>query len=288
MAEIRKVGVAGLGIMGSGIAQVLLTSGYEVWAMEVNEELYRKGVEKIRAGLGKWAQKQGKTDADVHALMEKIHQANRADDFQPCQAFIEVVIENIEEKKKLFSALNPLVAQMEFIATNTSSIPIAELASALDIVHRSKFLGMHFFNPVPIMKLIELIPCVETSSETLERAKQFGESLGKTCVVSRDVPAFIVNNLLVPYILDAIRLVENGVATKEDVDKAMKLGTNVPMGPFELLDFVGLDTTLYIADICYQLTKDGRFAAPNLLRQLVALGYTGRKAGRGFYNYSTR
>ena len=283
MGEIQKVGVAGLGLMGSGIAQVLLTSGYEVWAMEASDELYEKGIARVKGGLNKWAQKQGKTEQDVEQLLKKIHQARNPEDFHPCQAFIEAIIENVEEKKKLFRSLNPLAEKMEFIATNTSSIPIAELASAFDVPHRPKFLGMHFFNPVPIMKLIELIPCVETSPQVLEKVKQFGETLGKTTVVSRDVPAFIVNNLLVPYILDAIRLVEQGVATKEDVDKAMKLGTNVPMGPFELLDFVGLDTTLYIADICYNLTKDPRFAAPNLLRQMVALGYTGRKAGRGFY-----
>ncbi|MHA2610713.1 MAG: 3-hydroxyacyl-CoA dehydrogenase family protein [bacterium JZ-2024 1] len=286
MAQIQKVGVAGLGLMGSGIAQVLLTSNYEVWAMEANDELYEKGITRVRAGLNKWAQKQGKTEKDVEQLLEKIHQARKPEDFHLCQAFIEAIIENVEEKKKLFRSLNALAEKMEFIATNTSSIPIAELASAFDVPHRSRFLGMHFFNPVPIMKLIELIPCVETSPQVVEKAKQFGESLGKTTVVSRDVPAFIVNNLLVPYILDAIKLVEQGVATKEDVDKAMKLGTNVPMGPFELLDFVGLDTTLYIADICYNLTKDPRFAAPNLLRQMVALGYTGRKAGRGFYTYT--
>jgi len=205
-------------------------------------------------------------------------------DFSDCDLIIEAIIEDMEEKKKVFSQLDEICPPHTILSTNTSSLCITEMASVTN--RPEKVLGLHFFNPVPVMKLLEIVCTILTSEETLEIAKRFGSSLGKTTIIAKDTPGFIVNLLLVPYLLDAIRALESGVATKEDLDCGMKLGCGHPMGPIELLDLVGLDTTLYIADAMYEEFKDPRYAAPPLLRRMVLAGKLGRKSGKGFYDYA--
>ena len=233
----------------------------------------RQGVER-----GKLAQ------ADMDAALARITGTTSLDDFRGCDIVIEAVLENMAEKKSVFAALDAILAPHAIIASNTSSLCITEMASVTK--RGDKVLGLHFFNPVPVMPLLEIVRTILTSEETLAIAKQFGASLGKTMVVAKDAPGFIVNLLLIPYALDAVRALENGVASKEDMDTAIKLGLNHPMGPFTLLDFVGLDTTLFIADAMYQEFKDPRYAAPPLLRRMVLAGHLGRKSGKGFYDYS--
>ncbi len=284
--EIQKVGVAGLGLMGSGITHICVAHGYEVVGLEPTEELLEKGIQRIKKSLGRQAKKEGWEEGKVDQLLEeKFHGTTRVEDFANCDIVIEAIIENVEEKQKLFRKLDEIVKPEAIFASNTSSIPIAQLASAVSPERRKRFLGLHHFNPVPVMKLVELVKTEEVLPEVVATARAFEESMGKGVIECKDSPAFVVNALLVPYLLDAVRLLQNGVASREDIDRAMKWGTNVPMGPLELLDFVGLDTTLYIADIMFEETKDPRWAAPPLLRRMVALGYTGRKAGRGFYSY---
>lgn len=284
--EIKKVGVVGLGLMGSGIAHISIASGYPVIGMEPTDDLLKAGVERIRKSLSRQAQKQNWTDQQMSEVMQRFHGTTRLEDFSDCDIVIEAIIENVDEKKKLFGALDKIVKPTAIFASNTSSIPIANLAAAVGSDRRKQFIGLHHFNPVPVMKLVELVKTEESSDEVVAAARAFEEGMGKGVIECKDTPAFVVNALLVPYILGAIRMYQNGVASKEDIDRAMKWGTNFPMGPFELLDFVGLDTTLYIADIMFEETKDPAWAAPPLLRRLVSLGYTGRKAGRGFYNYT--
>jgi 3-hydroxybutyryl-CoA dehydrogenase len=284
-AEIKNVGVAGLGLMGSGIAHICLASGYSVVGMEPTDELLAAGVDRVKKSLTRQAQKQGWTEEQFSGVMSKLRPTTRLEDFADCDIIIEAIIENVEEKRKLFAALDKIAKPSAIFASNTSSIPIANLAAAVGPERRKRFIGLHHFNPVPVMKLVELVRTEEASDETVRVARAFEEGMGKGVIECKDTPAFVVNALLVPYILGAVRMYQNGVASKEDIDRAMKWGTNFPMGPFELLDFVGLDTTLYIADIMFNETKDPAWAAPPLLRRLVSLGYTGRKAGRGFYSY---
>ena len=205
-------------------------------------------------------------------------------DFSACDLVIEAATENPDIKKRTFAELDQVCPAHTILASNTSSIPIIQMATST--ARPDKVLGMHFMNPVPVMRLIEYVRTLTTSDETLTSAREFGESLGKRIIVSKDRGGFIVNFLLVPYLIEAIRMLEQGFASKEDIDVGMTLGTSYPMGPFTLLDFVGLDTTMYIADVLFDEFKESRFAAPTLLRQMVAAGYLGKKAGRGFYNYS--
>jgi len=281
--EIKKVGVVGCGLMGSGIVEACARAGYAVVVREVNDDLLQKGLSRLKASLAKGVERGKLPQADMDAAMARITGTTSLDDFQGCDLVIEAVLENMAEKKSVFAALDAILAPYAIIASNTSSLCITEMAS---VTRRGdKILGLHFFNPVPVMPLLEIVRTILTSEETLAIAKQFGASLGKTMVVAKDAPGFIVNLLLIPYALDAMRALENGVASKEDIDTAIKLGLNHPMGPLTLLDFVGLDTTLFIADAMYQEFKDPRYAAPPLLRRMVLAGHLGRKSGQGFYDY---
>ena len=281
--EIKKIGVVGCGLMGSGIAEVCARSGYDVVVREVNDELLQKGLDRIRKSMAKGVQRGKLTQEEMDAALARIQGTTKMEDFAPCDLVIEAVVEKMEVKKQVFAELDAICPPHAILASNTSSLCITEMASVTK--RPDKVLGMHFFNPPPIMPLLELVRTILTSDETLQTAQEFGKSLGKTTVVAKDTPGFIVNLLLVPYLLDAVRALENGVATKEDIDTAIKLGLHHPMGPLTLLDFIGLDTTLYIAEAMYEEFKDPRYAPPPLLRRMVLAGHLGRKSGRGFYEY---
>jgi 3-hydroxybutyryl-CoA dehydrogenase len=281
--DIQRVGVVGAGLMGSGIAEVCAYVGYETLVREINDELAAKGMERIEQSMQTAVQRGKLSPANLEAARSRIRATTRLEDFADRDLVIEAAVENLDLKKELFAQLDHICPAHAILASNTSSIPIIQLAVATR--RPDKVLGIHFFNPVPVMKLVELIRTLTTSDETLQTARAFGERLGKRMIVSKDRAGFIVNYLLVPYLLEAIRMLEQGFATKEDIDVGMMLGTSYPMGPFTLLDYVGLDTTLSIADILFDEFKEARFAAPTLLRQMVAAGYLGRKTGRGFYNY---
>jgi 3-hydroxybutyryl-CoA dehydrogenase len=281
--EIRTVGVVGCGLMGSGIAEVCARAGYTTIVREINQDLLDKGRARIEHSLGAAVDRGKVTAVERDDALQHLRGTTTLDDFAACDLVIEAATENPEIKKKTFAQLDQVCPPHAILASNTSSIPIIQMATATR--RPDRVLGMHFMNPVPIMRLIEYVRTLTTSDDTLERARAFGETLGKRIIVSKDRAGFIVNFLLVPYLTEAVRMLEQGFATKEDIDVGMMLGTSYPMGPFTLLDFVGLDTTLFIADILFDEFKDPRFAAPTLLRQMVAAGYLGRKTGRGFYNY---
>ncbi|HAL62327.1 MAG TPA: 3-hydroxybutyryl-CoA dehydrogenase [Chloroflexi bacterium] len=281
--EIKKVGVVGCGLMGSGIAQVCAQAGYQVVVSEITEELLQKGLNNIKRFLAKGVERGKVTPEEMDAALARIQGTVDIQDFEDCDLVIEAIIENMEAKKEVFASLDGICPPHTILASNTSSLCITEIASATK--RGEKVLGLHFFNPVPLMRLLEIVHTILTSEETFERARKFGESLGKEIVVAKDTPGFIVNLLLIPYLLDAVRALEKGVATKEDIDKSMVLGLNHPMGPFTLLDLLGLDTTLFIADAMYGEFKESRYAAPPLLRRMVTAGHLGRKTGKGFYDY---
>jgi 3-hydroxybutyryl-CoA dehydrogenase len=286
--EIRKVGVLGCGLMGSGIAQVCATGGFDVTALEVEQKFLDKGFAGIEKSLAKFAErppeKGGITAQQKDAIRARLKGTTNQGDLADCDIIIEAVIENVGEKKKMYAALDGIVKKDAIFASNTSSISITELMTATRRPER--FIGMHFFNPVPLMKLVEVVRTIATSSEVYDTAYEFGKKLGKVPVRTSDKTGFIVNRLLVPYLLDAIRAYEEGVGSIEDIDNAMKLGCGYPMGPFTLLDFVGLDTTYYITHVMYDEFKERRFASPPLLKRLVMAGWYGRKSGKGFYDYS--
>ncbi|HEY7213384.1 MAG TPA: 3-hydroxybutyryl-CoA dehydrogenase [Thermoanaerobaculia bacterium] len=286
MKKIKKVGVLGCGLMGSGIAEVAARSGYETVVREVTEELVDKGLAKIQGSLGKAVEK-GKLDAaardeTVARLSGTVDLAALAD----CDIVVEAIVENVEEKHKTLSALDQAVKEDAIFASNTSSLTITQLA--MFTRRPEKFVGLHFFNPVPVMKLVEVVRTILTSDETFDRASELARSLGKEPIACRDNSGFVVNRLLVPYLLDAVRALEEGVGSVEDIDKGMQLGCGYPMGPFTLLDFVGLDTTYYIANIMFEEYREKRFAPPPLLKQMVLAGRLGKKSGRGFYEYGKK
>lgn len=283
-ATIKKVGVMGCGLMGSGIAQVAAQSGFQTIIGEVSEDLLGRGIGRIQGFLGKDIEKGKITREEGEATLKRIKGTTDLQDFADCDLVIEAIIENMDEKRKLYSALDSICKPETIFASNTSSLPVIEMAAATKRADRVG--GLHFFNPVPVMKLVEAVKTISTSDETLETLKSFGQALGKTVVVAKDTPGFIVNLLLVPYLLDAIRALESGVATKEDIDNGMRLGCGHPMGPLTLLDFVGLDTTYYIANIMFEEFKETRYAPPPLLRRMVLAGQYGRKSGKGFYDYN--
>jgi 3-hydroxybutyryl-CoA dehydrogenase len=283
--EIRTVGVVGCGLMGSGIAEVCARAGYATIVREMDASLLARGRVRIEKSLTT-AVERGKLDpADREAALGRIVGTLSLQDFANCDLVVEAATENPEIKKRTFAELDQICASHAILASNTSSIPIIQMAAATR--RPDQVLGMHFMNPVPFMPLIEFVRALTTSDETLETARRFGESLGKRIIVSKDRAGFIVNFLLIPYLCEAVRMLEQGFASREDIDVGMMLGTSYPMGPLTLLDFVGLDTTLYIADILFDEFKEPRFAAPTLLRQMVTANYLGRKTGRGFYNYET-
>ncbi len=282
--EIKTVGVIGCGLMGSGIAEIAARRGYNVIVREVNDDLLKKGLERVQSSMARGVEKGKLSAADRDAALARIKGTTAWKDLEPADLVVEAAIENLELKKNIFKELDAVTRPEAILASNTSSLAVTEMAS---VTRRpDKVLGLHFFNPVPVMPLLEIVRTFLTSEETYRVARAWGEGLGKTVVVSKDAPGFIVNALLIPYVLDAVRMYESGFASKEDIDTAIKLGLNHPMGPLTLLDFVGLDTTLFIADEMFKETKDPRFAAPTLLRRMVTAGYLGRKSGQGFYDYT--
>jgi 3-hydroxybutyryl-CoA dehydrogenase len=270
--------------MGAGIAEVCAKAGYDVVVREISDEFLQKGLKRIRKSLGKAVARGKATQEQADQAIARIHGTLNLADLATCDLVVEAAVENMDVKKEIFAELDGILPPHAVLASNTSSLCITEMAS---VTQRSdRVLGIHFFNPVPVMPLIEFVRTILTSNETMEIATQFGTSLGKTMVTAKDTPGFIVNRLFIPYILDAVRVYENGLATKEDIDTAIKLGLNHPMGPLTLLDFVGLDTCLFIADAMYEEYKDSRYAAPPLLRRMVLAGHLGRKSGKGFYSYT--
>jgi 3-hydroxybutyryl-CoA dehydrogenase len=263
---------------------VCARAGYSTLVREMNDDLLLKGRQRIEKSMAAGVERGKLPAAERDEALQRLTGTIKLEDFHNCDLVIEAATENPEIKKKTFAELDQICPPHAILASNTSSIPIIHMATATR--RPDQVLGMHFMNPVPIMRLIEFVRTLTTSDETLEVAKQFGESLGKRIIVSKDRGGFIVNFLLIPYLTEAIRMYEQGFASKEDIDVGMMLGTSYPMGPFTLLDFVGLDTTLFIADVLFDEFKESRFAAPTLLRQMVAAGYLGRKTGRGFYNYA--
>ncbi|HEY82526.1 MAG TPA: 3-hydroxybutyryl-CoA dehydrogenase [Dehalococcoidia bacterium] len=281
--EVKQVGVVGCGQMGGGITQVCAQSGYQVIVSEVNEELLNRGLAQINASLTKAVEKGKITEQDKEATLSRIKGTTDIKDFSGCDLVIEAAIENLELKKRIFAELDKTCPKHAILATNTSCLSIIDMAMATS--RPDKVLGVHFFNPAPVMKLLEIVKTIATSDETLEIARTFGQSLGKTPVIAQDAPGFIVNRLMVPQLLNAIRMVEAGVATKEDIDTAMTLGLNHPLGPLGLADLVGLDTLYFIAEAIYAEFKDPQFAPPTLLKKMVTAGWLGRKTGKGFYEY---
>jgi 3-hydroxybutyryl-CoA dehydrogenase len=281
--EIRKVGVIGCGLMGGGIAQVSAQSGFETVVREVSQDLIDQGLRRIESVLLKDIGK-GKLSADAKdAAMARIQPTTALDPFADCQVVVEAIVERLDAKRELFSVLDNICPPETIFASNTSSLSIIEIAAATK--RPDRFAGLHFFSPVPVMKLVEVVRSIATSIETVAALHDFGIALGKTVVEAKDTPGFIVNRLLVPYLLEAVRVLESGVASRDDIDQGMQLGCGHPMGPLALLDFVGLDTTYYIANIMFDEFKEPRFAPPPLLKRMVLAGQLGRKSGKGFYDY---
>jgi 3-hydroxybutyryl-CoA dehydrogenase len=281
--EIRTVGVVGCGLMGSGIAEVCARAGYRTVVREVDEQALAHGFDRIQQSLATAVGRGRLTEADRDAAVGRLRGVTDLEDLRDCDLVIEAVTENLQAKQEVFMVLDAACPPAAILASNTSSIPIIDLASVTK--RPDRVLGMHFMNPVPVMRLIEMVRAITTSDETLAEAREFGESLGKRVIVAKDRAGFIVNMLLVPYLLEAIRMYESGFAEREDIDLGMVLGTNHPMGPLTLLDYVGLDTTYYIANILYEELHEPKYAPPPLLKQMVTAGYLGRKSGRGFYDY---
>ncbi|MGZ3617344.1 MAG: 3-hydroxyacyl-CoA dehydrogenase family protein [Ktedonobacteraceae bacterium] len=280
---IRRVGVVGCGLMGGGIAQTCAQSGYAVVVREINQELLDKGLARIYGAWNTMATKGKITSGQVDENRSRLHGTINPEDFANCDLVIEAVIEIMEEKLRLFPALDRIVKPEGILLSNTSSLNVTQMGAVTK--RPQKVGGLHFFNPAPVMKLVEVVQTISTSEETIETVKQFAVSLGKTPVLAKDTAGFIVNFLLIPYLIAAIRMLENGQASRDDIDNAMKLGCGYPMGPFTLLDYVGLDTTLWAADAIYEEYKDPLYAPPPLLRRMVQSGMFGKKSGKGFYDY---
>lgn len=283
---IKKIGVLGAGLMGSGIAQVAAASGYEVTLVEVSEELVNKGLSGIEKSLAKFAEKGSITVEQKDATLTRLRGTTKLEDLADADIIIEAIIESLQIKRETYAKLDQLCKAETIFASNTSSLSVTEMMTATSAERQRRFVGMHFFNPVPLMKLVEVIKTILTDEDVYAEAATLAESFGKTVVKAGDKTGFIVNRLLVPFMLDAIRVYEEGLASVMDIDNGMKLGCNHPMGPLTLADFVGLDTTYYIANIMFEEFKERRFAPPPLLKRMVQAGLYGRKSGRGFYDYS--
>jgi len=283
--EIKRVGVLGCGLMGSGIAQVAATAGFETVVKEVSEDLIARGFGGIEKSLAKFAEKGTITSDQQKEIRGRLSGTTSFNELADCDIIIEAIIENLDEKRGTYRQLDELCKPETIFASNTSSLSITEMMTATSSERQRRFIGMHFFNPVPLMKLVEVVKTILTDDDVYEQAVEFGRKLGKVPVRAGDKTGFIVNRLLVPYMLDSIRALEEGVGSIVDIDNAMKLGCGYPMGPFTLGDFVGLDTTYYIAEIMFNEFREKRFAPPPLLKRMVLAGLYGRKSGRGFYDY---
>jgi 3-hydroxybutyryl-CoA dehydrogenase len=281
--EIKSVGVLGCGLMGSGIAQVSAQAGYKTIVREVEQAFLEKGLGRIKKFLSDGVEKGKVTTEARDKTLANLNGTTSVDDLKDCDLVIEAIIENLDEKARVYEAVERVVKPETIIVSNTSSLCVTELAAKTK--RPDRFGGLHFFNPVPLMKLVEVIRALTTSDETYKTLYGFSQSLGKEPITAPDKPGFIVNRLLVPYLLDAIRAHEHGLGTVEDIDKGMKLGCNYPMGPFTLLDYVGLDTTYYIANIMFEEYREPAYAPPPLLKRMVLAGRLGRKSGQGFYKY---
>ena len=284
MAEIKRVAVLGCGLMGSGIAEVVAKAGFETWVRELNSDLLNKGKASIEKSLNRAVEK-GKLSADDRdAALSRIHTTTELQDLKDCDLIIEAVTEQLDVKNEMFRTLDGICPPHTIFASNTSSLTVTDMAAATSRPDRT--VGLHFFNPVPVMKLVEVVRTIVTSDETFERVFEFARRIGKEPIVTKDTSGFVVNRLLVPYMLDAIRCLEQGLASIEDIDKGMTLGTGYPMGPFVLCDFVGIDTLFRISEIMFDEYRETRFAPPPLLKRMVSMGYYGRKAKKGFYDYT--
>ena len=281
--EIKKVGIVGCGIIGHGIAIVCAQSGYQVVVSATNEERLKVKFPSIEAFLNKSVEREKITQQDKDAAMARIKGTSDTRDFGDCDLIIEAVTENLDLKKKIFAELDKICPKHAILATSTSCLSIIDIAMATS--RPDKVLGLHFMNPVPLMKLLEIVKTIATSGETLEIGKEFGKSTGKTIVIARDTPGFIINYLLLPFLLNAIRMLDTSVATREDIDTTINLGLNHPMGPLTLADVIGLDTILYVASAIYEETKDPQYTPPSLLKKMVTAGWLGHKTGKGFYDY---
>ena len=282
--EIKKVGVFGFtGAMGRGIAQICAQAGYQVIASSRSEGRMTKGVASIDAALTRGVERGRLSKEDKDTAMSRIKGTTNVGDFQDCDLVIEVAVEDLEVKKKAFAELDVICPKHAILASNTSVLPVVEMAIVTK--RPDKVVGLHFFNPASVMKLVEIVRPITVSDETIETSKEFAKSVGKTPVVVPDVPGFIVNRLAVPFMLNAMRLLESGVASREDIDTAVNLGLNHPMGPLTLADLIGNDIVLSMADGIYQNLQDHQYIAPPLLRRMVAAGWLGQKTGKGFYDY---
>ena len=281
--EISNIGILGCGQMGSGIAEVAAKSGYEVTICEVNDKVLSTGLGKIQKSLAKAVERGKLADDVMEATLARITGTVHLADLADCDIVIEAIFEDLPTKQRVFGELDQVVKPEAILATNTSSISIAAIAAATQ--RGDKVIGMHFFNPVPVMQLVEYVPSILTSAETIAAVSALGEKLGKTGVLAKDSPGFIVNRLLVAYLLDAVRVFEQGLASREDIDNAMKLGAAHPMGPLTLADFIGLDIIKGVADVFFEEYGESRFKAPPLLTRMVTAGQLGRKSGKGFYEY---
>jgi 3-hydroxybutyryl-CoA dehydrogenase len=281
--EIKKVGVVGAGLMGSGIAQVCAQAGLQVAISDVSEEVLKKGLGSVNGFLTKSVEKEKITQQEKDDIMARIQGITDMKSFADCDVVIEAVTENMELKKKIFAELDKICPPATILASNSSALSIIDMATATG--RMDKVVGLHFFNPAPLMRLLEVVQTIATSEETLQACDAFGKAIGKVVVRAKDTPGYIVNRLSIPFALNAIRMLESGVATREDIDNAVNVGLNHPMGPLALADFLGIDTLYYAARDMYEKFKEPYFAPPVLLEKMVAAGWYGRKAGKGFYDY---
>jgi len=282
--EIKRVGVLGCGQMGTGIMQVFAQAGYDVTGVDTSKDMLERAVASIDKRLAGRVEKGKMAQEDKDRVMGHIRTSMRMEDLKDCDLIEEAVPEDLQLKKQVFAKLDGICKPEAIFGTNTSGLSVTDMAAATK--RGDKLLGMHFHNPAPVMKLLELVRTIMTSEETIKRVKEFGETLGKTVVVAPDVGGFIVTRLFTPFLLGAIRMLEQGIATRDEIDISMKMAVNHPMGPLEVIDFIGLDTELSIAETLYEETKDPKYAPPLLLRKMVTAGWLGRKTGKGFYDYN--
>ena len=281
--EIKKLGVLGCGQMGSGIVQVFAQAGYEVLAVDSIKEMLDKGLKGIEKRLAGRVEKGKLSQAEKDTIIGRIKTSTKMEDLADCDLIEEAVPEDLELKKQMFAQLDRICKKETILGSNTSGLSVTDMAAATK--RPGKLLGMHFHNPAPVMQLLELVRTIMTSQETIETVKKWGATLGKTVVVAPDVGGFIVTRLLTPFLLGAVRMLEAGIATRDEIDTSMKLAVNHPMGPLEVIDFIGLDTELSIAETLYEETKDTKYAPPLLLKKMVTAGWLGRKTAKGFYEY---